>query len=89
MVRAFQYIIKIYSFLISPLLGSNCRFHPTCSSYAHQALEKHGVLKGFYLILFRILSCNPWSRKDFDDPVPLLFAWRSILGYKRASHKDI
>ena len=82
MVRVFQYIIKFYSFLISPLLGRNCRFHPTCSSYAHNALETHGILKGFYLIIMRILSCHPWSKRDFDDPVPLSFAWSAILGYK-------
>lgn len=83
MVRFFQSLIRLYGLLISPLLGKSCRHHPTCSSYMHQALEDHGVLKGLYLGVRRILSCHPWSKRDFHDPVPKRFAWRDILGYKR------
>ncbi len=88
MVKLLQYFIKAYSFIVSPLLGRNCRFHPTCSCYAHQALEKHGVCKGGVLILVRILSCHPWGKKNFHDPVPERFAWNEILGYKRSTHAE-
>ncbi len=85
MVRLFQFLIRGYAYIVSPFLGRSCRFHPTCSSYAHQALEQHGVLKGMILIIRRIFSCHPWSKKNYDDPVPKRFAWRDILGYKRCS----
>ncbi len=63
-------IIKFYQILISPYLGSNCKFSPTCSNYAIEALKKHGLIKGFYLSLIRILKCNPWSKNCGFDPVP-------------------
>ncbi len=63
-------IIKFYQILISPYLGSNCKFSPTCSNYAIEALRKHGLIKGFYLSLIRILKCNPWSKNCGFDPVP-------------------
>ncbi len=63
-------IIKFYQILISPYLGSNCKFSPTCSNYAIEALRKHGLIKGFYLSLIRILKCNPWSKNCGSDPVP-------------------
>ena len=88
MVKLLQYFIKIYSFLVSPFLGRNCRFSPTCSSYSHQSLEKHGVCKGVYLILVRIFSCHPWSKKDLNDPVPERFAWNEILRYKRCTRAN-
>ncbi len=60
-------IIKIYQYLISPLLGQNCRFYPTCSSYAIQAINKHGILKGGYFALKRILRCNPYGGQGIDE----------------------
>ena len=83
MVRFFQMLIKIYSYLVSPLFGRSCRYHPTCSAYAMEALEKHGVIKGFFLTIKRILSCHPYCRKNYDDPVPKQFDWKHQLGYKR------
>ncbi len=83
MARFFQALIKVYSYIISPFLGQSCRYHPTCSCYAHQALGQHGVLKGLFLIICRILSCHPWSRKNAHDPVPERFAWGDVLRYKR------
>jgi putative membrane protein insertion efficiency factor len=62
----FRCLIKAYQVLISPMLGQNCRFHPTCSCYAHQALEKHGLLKGTWLSVKRILKCNPMHPGGFD-----------------------
>lgn len=62
-------IIKIYQVLISPLLGSNCRFTPTCSRYGVEAIKKHGPFKGFWLTVKRIGRCHPWGRHG-HDPVP-------------------
>ncbi len=62
--------INLYQILISPLLGSNCKFSPTCSNYAIEALKKYGLIKGFYLGATRILKCNPWNKNCGYDPVP-------------------
>ena len=61
--------IKAYRLFISPLLGSNCRFEPTCSSYALEALNMHGPIYGFFLIVKRLIKCHPWGGHGFD-PVP-------------------
>jgi putative membrane protein insertion efficiency factor len=61
--------IRFYQLAISPLLGPSCRFTPTCSEYARQALMKHGPIKGLYLAIWRILRCNPWGGSGYD-PVP-------------------
>ncbi len=61
--------IRFYQIAISPLLGPSCRFTPTCSEYARQALIKHGPIKGLYLAIWRILRCNPWGGSGYD-PVP-------------------
>ena len=62
-------LIRFYQMFISPLIGNNCRFYPTCSSYTYQAIEKYGVIKGSWMGLQRILRCNPWNKGGFD-PVP-------------------
>ncbi len=61
--------IRIYQKLLSPLLGSNCRYTPTCSHYTVDAIEEWGALKGGYMGIKRILSCNPWGGSGYD-PVP-------------------
>jgi len=63
------FFIKMYKNLISPWLPSSCRFYPTCSQYAMEALEKYGFLKGSSLSLKRILKCHPFHSGGFD-PVP-------------------
>ena len=60
---------RAYKRLLSPFLPRACRFHPTCSEYAAEAVEVHGVLKGGALAAGRVLRCNPWSAGGFD-PVP-------------------
>jgi putative membrane protein insertion efficiency factor len=66
----FLALIKIYQWLISPILGPNkCRFTPTCSHYAAEALKKHGPFKGLWLAIKRISRCHPWGGKGYD-PVP-------------------
>ncbi len=59
--------LKIYKAFLSPLLGSNCRFYPTCSTYTYQAIEKHGILKGIFLGFKRILRCNPFHPGGVDE----------------------
>ena len=63
-------LIRLYQILISPYLGSNCKFSPSCSNYSIEALKKYGVVKGLYLASIRILKCNPWNKNCGFDPVP-------------------
>ncbi|PKW20014.1 hypothetical protein CLV50_3263 [Flavobacterium lindanitolerans] len=65
----FILLIRFYQGGISPFLPSSCRYQPTCSQYTIEALQKHGLFKGGYLGIRRILSCNPWGGKGYD-PVP-------------------
>jgi putative membrane protein insertion efficiency factor len=65
----FVFLIKIYQFLISPVIGKNCRFNPTCSNYALEALKKHGLILGMYYSIIRISKCHPWGGSG-HDPVP-------------------
>lgn len=69
MRRLFIFLIACYQASLSPFMGNNCRFHPTCSSYAQEAIATHGVLKGSYLALRRIGRCHPWHEGG-EDPVP-------------------
>ena len=59
-------LIRIYRFLISPLLGNSCRYFPTCSDYSIESLKTYGLLKGLLLSFKRILSCHPWSDGGID-----------------------
>ncbi|MEG1580087.1 MAG: membrane protein insertion efficiency factor YidD [Bacteroidaceae bacterium] len=61
--------IKVYRTAISPYTPASCRFTPTCSQYALEAIRKHGPLKGLYLSIRRILRCHPWGGSGYD-PVP-------------------
>ncbi len=69
LIYPFVFLVRVYQVTLSPLLGSNCRFQPTCSSYMIQALQTHGLLKGLYLGMKRILRCHPWGGSGYD-PVP-------------------
>jgi len=62
-------LVKGYRLLLSPWLGSSCRFEPTCSAYSLQALQQHGAAKGAGLTLYRLARCHPWCNGGFD-PVP-------------------
>ena len=66
--RIFLAFIKGYQLTISPLIGPSCRFHPTCSNYAAEAIEKKSLFMAIYLIVSRLLRCNPFF-KGGDDPV--------------------
>jgi len=62
-------LVQIYQLTISPLIGMNCRYSPTCSNFCIESLKKHGLLKGLYLSCKRILSCHPFGNSGYD-PVP-------------------
>lgn len=62
-------IVRLYQWLLSPLLGPRCRFHPSCSCYAIEALERHGAARGSWLAARRISRCHPLNEGGFD-PVP-------------------
>ena len=63
-------LIKVYRLILSPWFGSACRYNPSCSRYAEQAIMHHGIVKGLYLSMMRILRCHPWGGQG-DDPVPI------------------
>jgi len=63
------FLIKAYRLVLSPWLGQQCRFHPTCSQYALDALEQHGPYRGCWLTIKRLASCHPWHEGGID-PVP-------------------
>jgi uncharacterized protein len=62
-------LIKIYQWIVSPWMGPKCRFTPSCSQYAVEALKKHGLFKGMWLAIKRISRCHPWGGHGYD-PVP-------------------
>lgn len=65
----FIFLIKLYQWILSPLLGPKCRFTPTCSQYGIEALKKYGPVKGLWLTIKRVARCNPWGGHG-HDPVP-------------------
>ena len=68
-ITAATAFIRLYQYTLSPVLPRNCRYQPTCSAYAIEALRRHGVAQGGWLALRRILRCHPWGGQGFD-PVP-------------------
>lgn len=69
MRRLLTFLIRIYQYAISPFLGNNCRFHPTCSAYAIEAIDMHGIWRGSWLAIKRIGRCHPFHEGGID-PVP-------------------
>jgi len=67
--RGLVVLVTAYRWLVSPVLGPNCRYHPSCSEYAIEALRAHGAARGGWLALRRISRCHPWGGHGFD-PVP-------------------
>jgi len=62
-------LIRGYQWFISPLLGNHCRFYPSCSQYAREAIERHGAVRGVWLAIRRVARCHPWHPGGID-PVP-------------------
>jgi len=69
MIRVALALLRVYRYFVSPLLGPSCRFHPSCSAYAIEALERHGIVHGSRLALVRLAKCHPWHPGGVD-PVP-------------------
>ncbi len=69
MKKILLYLIRFYQYAISPLKGPTCRFYPTCSQYAYEAVVKYGVVKGTFLAVKRILKCHPFHKGGYD-PLP-------------------
>lgn len=79
MSRILLALIRFYQFAFSPLVGNQCRFAPTCSHYAREAIERHGALRGSWLAAGRLLRCHPWNAGGIE-PVPAQFQWRCACG---------
>lgn len=69
MKRVLLALIRLYRLTLSPWLGQQCRFYPTCSHYGEEAIEKYGALRGGWLTIKRIVKCGPWHQGGYD-PVP-------------------
>ena len=67
--RAIRVLIRAYQLLVSPMLAPSCRFLPSCSDYAAEAVARHGAVRGLYLAMRRLLRCHPWGGSGYD-PVP-------------------
>lgn len=76
----FSLPIRFYRRYISPLFPPCCRYHPTCSTYALEAVMRFGPVRGTILTLARILRCHPWARGG-EDPVPETFSWKKVFSY--------
>ena len=70
MKKVFLLLIRFYQNAVSPWFPARCRFRPTCSAYAYEAVSKYGAIKGGWLALKRLLRCHPFYKGDFFDPVP-------------------
>ena len=70
MKKVFLILIRFYQTAVSPYFPARCRFRPTCSAYAYEAVSKYGVFKGGFLALRRFLRCHPFYKGNFFDPVP-------------------
>jgi uncharacterized protein len=84
LVWVFLLPLRAYSRLISPALPARCRYYPTCSAYAEQAVRTHGILRGSALAAWRLVRCNPFSRGGVDD-VPPRGSWRAAFKRDQAS----
>jgi putative membrane protein insertion efficiency factor len=76
--------IRVYRFAISPMMASHCRFYPSCSAYAEEAIQRFGAVRGLYLAGHRILRCHPWAAGGLD-PVPEQFYFRAPSRISKAS----
>lgn len=82
-----KWMIRGYAFVLSPMTGAKCRFYPTCSAYAIEAIDRHGAAKGVLMAGKRLLKCHPYHKGDMIDPVPASIDWADILSYKRGTRR--
>ncbi len=87
MKKLFTWLISLYQRYISPLHKPCCRYYPSCSEYSKQAIEKHGVIKGFLLAIWRLLRCNPYSGGGVDY-VPEKFHLYTLKGERRRNRSS-
>ncbi len=85
LARVLSAPIHLYRLAISPLIPNACRYQPSCSAYALEAMERHGAAKGFWLTLRRILRCQPWGGHGYD-PVPGAGDDRASCGHTEGLH---
>lgn len=86
--KSFILLISFYKTFISPVLPPSCRFYPSCSDYARASIEAHGVLRGCYLALRRLLKCHPYHEGGIDQ-VPESFHWHASCAlHKKITNKD-
>lgn len=83
MKRVLLAAIRAYQFLLSPWVGGSCRFWPTCSEYAREAIDRHGALRGGWMTIARLARCHPYGAGGVD-PVPERFRWRCWCGRTEA-----
>lgn len=81
------FLIRMYQYLISPILPRSCRYSPSCSEYAIEAFQIHGVPRGFVLTAWRILRCNPFLHGGYD-PVPTKYGTREVCGLEERAHYE-
>jgi len=81
--KALTGLIRAYAYVVSPLMGPKCRFYPTCSAYAAEAIERHGAGKGLILAIKRLFKCHPYYHGAMLDPVPQSIDWAGLIGYNR------
>lgn len=84
LTRACLLPLRAYQAVVSPLLPARCKYHPTCSAYAVQAIEAYGILRGSAIAVWRLLRCNPWSHGGFD-PVSAQSLFRSSASLPRST----
>lgn len=88
--RGLMLLVRGYRFWLQPWLGNTCRFAPTCSVYALQALQQHGAARGAALAGWRVLRCNPWCEGGCDDvPAVWTSAWSTIKSPTPPSHRGL
>ncbi len=89
MTSALVVLVRAYQKLVSPLFPASCRYVPSCSEYAAQALTRHGLVRGAWLSMARVLRCNPWSEGG-EDPVPEQGApaWATIRRDRNKSFEE-
>ena len=85
--RVLMVMVKAYRLMLSPWLGNQCRFEPSCSVYALHALEQHGALAGTYLTLFRVARCQPWCDGG-HDPVPQKLFFTRLFAHPSQQHSS-